>query len=187
MVFSKILFPKLLDSFPPNAGTVYFKRAKEKPVGVSPHSCPVAGGSCPHKGNCFRLRIFECFEQMGFQEESNRRNWGTNFTRNWRAFMGVLNKQASKGKPPLACSNTFDYLEATGKDTSCPSNQDFNQSSDFHSFLVLCVGGAKAKSSQGSPAFRCSQLWSEVIIHPTWRIAVCHLAKTQPAISRAFS
>lgn len=79
-VFSKILFPRLLDSFPPNAGTVYFKRAKEKPFGVPPHSCPGAGGSCPHKGNCFRLRIFECFEQMGFQEESNRRNWGTNFT-----------------------------------------------------------------------------------------------------------
>lgn len=81
-VFSKILFPKLLDSFPPNAGTVYFKRAKEKSVGVPRHSCPGAGGSCPHKGNCLRLRVFECFEQMHFQEESNRRNWGTNFTRN---------------------------------------------------------------------------------------------------------
>lgn len=81
-VFSKILFPKLLDSFPPNAGTVYFKGAKERPVGVPRHSCPGAGGSWPHNGNCLRLRVFECFGQMRFQEESNRRNWGTNFTRN---------------------------------------------------------------------------------------------------------
>lgn len=136
-------------------------------------------GSWPQEGNCFVLRLFGCFEQMDFQEESNRRNWKTNFSRNWRALTRLLSKRA-KGNP-----HWFAWIYLTTLNQFLVPPTRTSASSLWLPFLLNSLD--RRCQTQKRPrklllSLFSYRLKSSFITHRARRMRDCHLAENQHTI-----
>lgn len=123
IVFSKVLFPKLFDSLPPNTGTAYFKRTKKKPVGVPPHT--VLGRKAADLTRAMLYAQGLCVLWTNGLPRRVQKNREINSTRNWVALRGVLSEQA-KENPHWLASTYLTTLNQFSQFFSSPVPSQFS-------------------------------------------------------------